>query len=61
MGELVTSAVTGRVSPSDVTVFKSVGLAIEDVAAAQHIYSKARAGSGLGRSVPFGGGRHVAD
>src|SRR5262245_16789239 len=61
MGELVTGAVPGRTSPSDVTVFKSVGLAIEDVAAAQHIYSKVRGGSSLGKSVPFGGGRHDAD
>jgi ornithine cyclodeaminase/alanine dehydrogenase-like protein (mu-crystallin family) len=61
MGELVTGAVPGRISPSDVTVFKSVGLAIEDIAAAQHIYSKVRGGSSLGRSVPFGGGRHDAD
>jgi ornithine cyclodeaminase/alanine dehydrogenase-like protein (mu-crystallin family) len=45
---------------SDITLFKSVGLAIEDVAAAQHIYSKAR-GSGFGKFVEFGGGRHDAD
>jgi ornithine cyclodeaminase/alanine dehydrogenase-like protein (mu-crystallin family) len=60
LGELVTGEVKGRTSPTDVTVFKSVGLAIEDIAAAQHIYSKAR-GSGLGKWVEFGGGRHEAD
>ena len=53
-------AVPGRTSPSDLTLFKSVGLAIEDVAAAQHIYSKAR-GSGFGQFVEFGGSRHDAD
>ena len=60
LGEVVTGAVPGRTSPADVTIFKSVGLAIEDVAAAQHIYAKAR-GSGLGKWVEFGGGRHEAD
>ena len=60
LGQLVTGQVPGRQSPSDITLFKSVGLAIEDVAAAQHIYSKAR-GSGLGKLVEFGGGRHDAD
>ena len=61
LGALVTGEVPGRTSATDVTVFKSVGLAIEDVAAAQHIYSKARGGSSLGKSVPFGGERRDAD
>jgi ornithine cyclodeaminase len=60
LGQVITGEVAGRTSPSDVTLFKSVGLAIEDIAAAQHIYSKAR-GSGLGKFVEFGGGRHDAD
>ncbi len=60
LGQLVTQQVPGRQSPTEITLFKSVGLAIEDVAAAQHIYSKAR-GSGFGKFVEFGGGRHDAD
>lgn len=60
LGPLVTGQVPGRQSPSEITLFKSVGLAIEDVAAAHHIYSKAR-GSGIGKFVEFGGGRHDAD
>lgn len=60
LGQILEGAVPGRTSPTDVTLFKSVGLAIEDVAAAQHIYAKAR-GSGLGKLVEFGGGRHDAD
>ncbi len=60
LGQVVTGQVPGRQSPSDITVFKSVGLAIEDVAAALHIYSKAR-GSGIGTFVEFGGERHDAD
>ncbi len=60
LGQLVIGVAKGRTSPTDVTVFKSVGLGIEDVAAAQHIYTKAR-GSGFGKWVEFGGGRHEAD
>jgi alanine dehydrogenase len=60
LGALVTGAAPGRTAAPDVTVFKSVGLGIEDVAAAQHIYAKARA-SNLGTSVEFGGERHDAD
>jgi len=60
LGQLVTGQVPGRQSSSEITLFKSVGLAIEDVAAAHHIYSKAR-GAGIGKFVEFGGGRHDAD
>jgi ornithine cyclodeaminase/alanine dehydrogenase-like protein (mu-crystallin family) len=60
LGQVLTGQVTVRQSPDDITLFKSVGLAIEDLAAAQHIYSKAR-GSGIGQFVEFGGGRHDAD
>jgi ornithine cyclodeaminase len=60
LGQVIIGQVKGRSSPSDITLFKSVGLAIEDVAAAQYIYSKAR-DAGLGKFVPFGGGRHDAD
>jgi alanine dehydrogenase len=60
LAELLTGQAKGRTSPSEITVFKSVGLAIEDVASAQHIYAKAR-GSGTGRFVEFGGGRNGAD
>lgn len=60
LGDVLTGSNPGRTSPSEITLFKSVGLAIEDVAAAQHIYSKAR-GSGFGTFLEFGGGRHEAD
>ena len=42
------------------TLFKSLGLAVEDVASARHIYEKARA-SGTGRFLEFGGSRHAND
>lgn len=56
LGQLVVGEIPGRTSPSDVTIFKSVGLAIEDVASAHHIYTRARA-SGAGQWVGLGGGR----
>lgn len=60
LGELEIGAVPGRTSSEEITVFKSVGLAIEDLAAARHIYSRARE-SGIGTFVEFGGGRDEAD
>jgi len=56
LGQLVVGEIPGRTSPSDVTVFKSVGLAIEDVASAHHIYARARS-AGIGQWIGFGGGR----
>lgn len=54
LAELVTGAVPGRESPSDITVFKSLGIAIEDLAAARHIYEKGVA-LGTGIWVSLGG------
>jgi alanine dehydrogenase len=48
LGELAAGAVTGRTSPEQVTIFKSLGIAVEDVAAAHLAYVKA-AERGLGR------------
>ena len=56
LGEVLTNAVPGRTAPQDITLFKSVGLAIEDLAAAQHVYEKARK-NGVGIRVSFGGAR----
>jgi len=56
IGQVLTGETPGRTGPAEITLFKSVGLAIEDIAAAQHIYAKAR-GSGFGRFIEFGGGR----
>jgi hypothetical protein len=39
-------------------VFKSVGLAAEDVACARYLYDRAEA-AGLGTDVPLGGARFV--
>lgn len=48
LGELAAGLVAGRRSPEQVTIFKSLGLAVEDMAAARLAYVKA-AERGLGR------------
>jgi ornithine cyclodeaminase/alanine dehydrogenase-like protein (mu-crystallin family) len=58
IGEIVIGKVRGRRSPEEVTLFKSLGIAVEDVASARHIYDKAKAG-GTGRWVNFGGSREL--
>jgi alanine dehydrogenase len=50
LGDVVADPKSGRLHARDVTVFKSVGLAVQDVAAAHHFYSRARA-QGLGQEV----------
>jgi len=40
LGEIVLGIRRGRHDPKDITVFKSVGLAVEDTAAAHYFYSK---------------------
>jgi ornithine cyclodeaminase len=42
LGEVVIGAHPGRTSPQEITVFKSLGLALEDLAAAAHVYQKAQ-------------------
>ena len=44
----------GRRTPDEITVFKSLGLAIEDVAAARRVYDRAVA-AGAGRWIELGG------
>ena len=56
LGEVLIGKVAARNSPHDVTVFKSLGLAVEDVAAARHIHGKA-VGAGLGTLVELGAAR----
>jgi ornithine cyclodeaminase len=42
VGEVAAGKASGRVSDSEVTIFKSLGLAVEDVAAAKLVYDRAR-------------------
>ncbi len=50
LGEIVTGRRPGRTSDREVTLFKSVGVALQDVAAAAAAYRQARA-MGLGRTL----------
>jgi ornithine cyclodeaminase/alanine dehydrogenase-like protein (mu-crystallin family) len=43
LGDLVAGRVRGRGAASDITVFKSLGIALEDIAFAELIYRRARA------------------
>ena len=54
LGELVLGRVAGRTAPGERTLFKSLGLAVEDVASARHIYEKALA-TGRGTWLALGG------
>jgi ornithine cyclodeaminase/alanine dehydrogenase len=56
IGEVITKRKSGRTSPTDITVFDSTGLAIQDVALAAAIYERAKErGVGLGvELVPIG-------
>ena len=56
LGDVLTGALQGRTATSDVTLFKSLGLAVEDVAALRHIHTKAIA-LGRGVTVDLGGRR----
>ncbi|HUG93537.1 MAG TPA: ornithine cyclodeaminase family protein [Planctomycetaceae bacterium] len=52
LADVVSGRQTGRATPDDITLFKSVGLAIEDVALAAHVLDRARE-EGLGQALPF--------
>src|SRR5207248_99762 len=48
IGEILTGAHPGRTSPDELTVFESLGLAVEDLAAAEYLMGRARE-AGRGR------------
>lgn len=60
IGEILIEKVDGRASAAEITLFKSVGLAVEDVASAHYIYNKAVT-QGKGTWVELGGSRHADD
>ncbi|HTE85280.1 MAG TPA: ornithine cyclodeaminase family protein, partial [Dehalococcoidia bacterium] len=53
LGELLIGQAPGRSSHDDITIFKSLGLAIEDLAAAHHVYTQA-VERGIGTFVELG-------
>ena len=56
LGDVLSGAVVGRAARDDITLFKSLGLAVEDVAAVRHIHGKAVA-TGAGTRFALGGTR----
>jgi len=58
VGEVITGKVAGRSSRAEITLFKSQGLAVEDLAAAYHVYTKAEE-KRLGTWVEFSGERET--
>ena len=53
LGEIVAGLAAGRRAPDEITLFKSLGLAIEDLASARWIHQQAVA-SGVGTPIPLG-------
>lgn len=58
IGEILLGTVPGRQSPEEITLFKSLGLAVEDLAAAQYVYQRAVA-EDTGTAVELGGVKHA--
>jgi ornithine cyclodeaminase/alanine dehydrogenase-like protein (mu-crystallin family) len=52
IGEILIGVAPGRQSPEEVTVFRSLGLAVEDLAAAEYVVRRARE-QGVGVEVQF--------
>lgn len=52
IGEVLIGARPGRTAPDEITLFKSLGLAIEDLAAAEYVFRQAQA-TNAGRWVEF--------
>jgi alanine dehydrogenase len=55
LGDLLLGRAEGRRSADEATLFESLGLAVEDLAAARHVYAKALA-AGRGTNLSLGGG-----
>jgi ornithine cyclodeaminase len=53
LGDVLLGRAVGRRGPDDVTLFKSLGIAVEDLAAAHFLYAQAIA-TGTGVSAPLG-------
>jgi ornithine cyclodeaminase len=52
LGEVLNGAKPGRTSPDEITLFKSLGLAVEDLVAARYLYDKSKE-TGAGSWVQF--------
>jgi ornithine cyclodeaminase/alanine dehydrogenase-like protein (mu-crystallin family) len=52
LGQVIVGRYTGRARAQDVTLFKSLGIAIEDLAVAARVYAKAQA-AGVGETIDW--------
>ena len=52
VGEVLAGTMAGRTSARDITLFKSLGMAVEDVATAHYVYTRARE-RGVGQEIDF--------
>jgi len=52
IGEVLLGQASGRTSENEITLFKSLGLAIEDLACAEYLFDKAKR-EGVGTWIPF--------
>lgn len=59
IGEILSGQIVGRRTDDEITLFKSLGLAVEDIASAHLVYEKALR-YGAGTWVEFGGNRHLS-
>ncbi|MFQ5766881.1 MAG: ornithine cyclodeaminase family protein [Acidobacteriota bacterium] len=59
LGELLAGTVPGRTGPDQITLFESLGLAVQDLAAAHEVFTRGRR-KGAGTAIPWGGERYAA-
>ncbi len=52
LGQVIVGRFTGRAHPQDVTMFKSLGIALEDIAVASRVYTKALE-TGAGKTIDW--------
>lgn len=52
LSEIVSAKIPGRATPDQITLFKSNGIATEDIAVAERLYKLAKE-RGIGRSIPL--------
>ena len=60
VGDILTGNLEGRKTDNEITLFESLGLAVEDIASAEYIYQKALE-KDMGTSVELGGKRSSSD
>ena len=52
LGSIVAGTVSGRSSEEDITLFKSLGIALEDIAVGAFVFERARE-AGVGTEIPL--------